>query len=324
VENRSTPSDEGVSSKLVSLAKHCKDRYLCGLVLKSSLLDRSIRSDGGRFTLLQAASAYNVTSKLAELDLASFSNAERRSAVLVALRHGSLEAAKQILGLRSTRHFPDPSHGDLAFGHPLDILTWALRYPQMGDYTILEAVLQLGVAKFVTYAKCSGNDEGSPRSTPSPVNHDLMKNLVYAPVNAESSAGSLLSLIFNTAIIEGHFALTDKWSSGDPVPEEKQLAIFRTARRLWLYRHWGILLPRLHIAINKRCARCLSIPHRLMEISEDGMSAEDELNKPLDVRPLIAYMAGDMTVSVEDHLRAAVKQGKAFRLYGRDKTSASD
>jgi hypothetical protein len=46
VENKSTPSDEGVSSQLVELAKNCKDRYLCELVLTSSLLDRSIRGDG--------------------------------------------------------------------------------------------------------------------------------------------------------------------------------------------------------------------------------------------------------------------------------------
>jgi hypothetical protein len=160
VENRSTPSDESVLFRLAELAKNCKDGCLCDLVLTSRLLDRASPCDGERFTLLQAASAYNVTWRLAELNVASLPNAERRSALLVALRHGSSEAAKHILRININEEWEVDtivSHSiDMAFDHPLDLLICALcSYSEQ----FLHKVLDLGAAELVASATSCYNNE---------------------------------------------------------------------------------------------------------------------------------------------------------------------
>jgi hypothetical protein len=307
LENKSTPLDEAVPSKLVEVANHCQDRQLCELVLTSPLLDRSIPGDGERFTLLQAASAYNVTRKLAELDVASLPNAERRSALLVALRHGSLEAAKLILNIydERSRHISLPQHIDLTYNHPLDLLTCALFIN--GDQ-FLKKVLDLGVMDSIASATSYHNDENMNQKASSVVKHDSMAKLFDAPVNAATASRELLSLISTTAILEGHYESVNGLPSSDFEPNGNQVQIFTLARYWWIMDHWPPMLRGLGIEISDHWAASLTF---------GGVGeAAYEL---LDVRKLVDCLTDHINVKVEDGLRVAIEQGKAFRLYKRDK-----
>jgi hypothetical protein len=329
IENRSAPSDQVVPAKLMDLALACKSRNLCDLLLTCRLLNRFSRDSRG-FTFCEGLSADDSAERLTRLNPSAWRIEERCSVLLVALRCRSLNSAKILLGLESTRRFSRPSHDDftwdhdLRFDHPLDLLTWALRSPEKGPCTILGAVLDLGVAKFVAFAVFPLNIEDAPQNFPSPVDHVSMKKLGNSSANADRSSMRLLRLLTNTAILEGRFALIDGLSSDDPVPEENQLAAFRTARYLWIYSHWRRMLQRLHIAIDDHWARCLSDDRRLASSWFSPEISEAELKEFLDVRLLIAYMASDVNVNAKGHLRAAVKQGKAFRHYERDEMDDSD
>jgi hypothetical protein len=284
VENRSTTSDEGVSSRLVELAQHCKDGYLCELVLTSRLLDRAFPCDGERFTLLQAASAYNVTWKLAELNVANLPNAERRSALLVALRHGSLEAAKLILNLydKQSRYISLPQK-DLKCDHPLDLLTCAL---SIGDQ-FLEKVLDLGVADSVASTTSYHNDEDINQKASSAVKHDSMVKLFDAPVNATTASRELLSLISTTAILEGHYESVNGLSSSDFEPSERQVRIFRLTRYMWTLCCWPPMLRRLGIEINNHWAASVNSRLKFNRRGLLGMAnggVDEEVFEILDIR----------------------------------------
>jgi hypothetical protein len=302
VENKSTPSNEGVLSKLVELALHCKDRYLCELVLTSRLLDRSMRGDGERVTLLQAASAYDHYWKLAELNVGSLPSAERLSALLVALRHGSLGAAKLILNHYGERPLRE-STNRLAFDHPLDLVTYALS----NDLAqIVEQVLDLGTTEFVASATSCYNDEKMNQKVSPAVKHDSMVKLFDAPVNTTPVSRVLLGLISTTAKLEGHCESANGLSSSGFDPSEEQFQAFVVARNKWIWYRWSSILKDLGIEINDHWAASICSP-------------ATKTNELLDVRQLVNYLTDHFDVKVEDGLRVAIEQGKAFRLYKRDK-----
>jgi hypothetical protein len=238
VKNKFTPSDEDISSKLVQFAKNCKYRYPCELVLTSRLLNRASPCDGERFTLLQAASAYNVTWKLAELNVANLPNAERRSALLVALRHGSLRAADHILRLNTNGEWDFdtvvPHSMDIAFDHPLDLLTCALC--SFSDQ-FLHKVLDLGAAELVASATPRYNNEDMNQEASSAVKHGSMVKLFDASVEATTASLELLSLTSTTAKLEGYYESINGLSSSDFDPSEERVQRFVIARWLYLKRY---------------------------------------------------------------------------------------
>jgi hypothetical protein len=313
VKNKFTPSDEDISSKLVEFAKNCKYRYPCELVLTSRLLDRASPCDGERFTLLQAASAYNVTWKLAELNVANLPNAERRSALLVALRHGSLRAAKHILRLNTNGEWDFdtivPHSMDMAFDHPLDLLTCALC--SFSDQ-FLHKVLDLGAAELVASATPRYNNEDMNQEASSAVKHGSMVKLFDASVEATTASLELLSLISTTAKLEGYYESINGLSSSDFDPNEERVQRFVISRWLYLKRYWRRVLQGLGIEINDHWAAI---------VSSDDKFEPWEL---LDVRKLVDYLTDHIDVMVKDGLRAAIEQGKAFRLYERNEIDESD
>jgi hypothetical protein len=180
--------------------------------------------------MLQAASAYNLTGRLAKLNVASLPNAERRSALLVALRHGSLKAAKHILRLEEWDfRLIESDSMDMASDHPLHLLTCAL---WSCSNRFLPKVLDLDAAELVASATSRYKMEDVDQEAPSAVKYDSMMKLFDASVEATTASLELLSLITTTAELEGYYESINGLSCSDFDPSEEQAQQFVLARKV--------------------------------------------------------------------------------------------
>jgi hypothetical protein len=196
-----------------------------------------------------------------------------------------------------------------AFDHPLDLLLCALcSYSDQ----FLHKVLDLGAAELVASATSCYNNEDMNQEASSAVKHDSMIKLFDASIEATTASLELLSLISTTARLEGYYESIDGLSSSDLDPGKERVQYFGIARWIYLKRCWTHVLQRLGIETNDGWAAI---------VSSDNTYEPWEL---LDVRKLVDYLTDHVDVKVEDGLRAAIEQGKAFRLYERNEIDESD